>query len=222
MAVTMRCRSIVVIAGCAALLMAGSTARAQSFGTARILRPRQQESGERARPNYFSIAPVLFLGIDNRNERTASAGALVIGYERGIDVRSRDSAAQVGAFIYTQGDNALFQFQGKYYFNPHVGLQASLLEGDHGGKPDTALFALYNLSTRTLDPKARIPWDFQVGLGSYFPGKKTESSPNSLSGFVQLGFNVTPTVSINSSYWGIATKDDSSINRFLVGVGYSF
>jgi len=198
--------------------VAARPCRAQ-LGTARILRPRQQTTGKQPQLSHLTIGPALFFGVDNASGTVRTVGSTVLAYERGLSVgRATDAAAQFGGFLYSQGDSYFFQVQGKYYPSRSIGGQISYQRGKDGGDAFTA-FGLYNLSSSTRDPQAKVPWDVQVGLGGLFP---TDDQPKAFSAFLQLSVGLSRNLTLDTSYWGVYPNSDSSINRVLVGVGYNF
>jgi hypothetical protein len=224
----MELRTGVILRGSALLSMVFASAYpcyAQA-GTAARLSTRPAE-GDSVKKTAVIVGPAFFLGIDSRTGTTRTTTVPFISADHAVvisDKQGEERALQVGAFYYVNGRDRLTNVNTKLYANRHWGAQLGYQYGSDGGNA-TQVFALYNLSSSTADPAAKIHWDLQVGAGALLNvsnATQLQARKNPFSGFVQLSVSRANNLSFNLSYWGIASARKSSINRLFLGVGTSF
>lgn len=215
-------------AGCVAIATLGSAATCHAqAGSAARFSTRAPVSGEPVRKTSVILGPALFVGIDNRSGTARTSTVPFISMDQAIAISGKpgqEQAAQVGAFYYVHGSDRLTNLNAKFYANRHWGAQVGYQYASGGGNAAQA-FALYNLSSSTADPTAKIHWDLQAGGGALLGvsnATQLQARKNPLSGFVQLSVIPSKNLSFNLSYWGIAAAKKSSINRLFFGIGKSF
>ena len=211
----------------ALLVFCGISACHAQAGSAARLSTRPATSGEPIRKTSLIVGPALFVGIDNRSGTARTSTVPFIGVDQALPISEQpgeERALQVGAFYYVHGSDRLTNVNLKYYASRHWGAQVGYQDGSTGGNALQA-FLLYNLSSSTMDPTAKIHWDLQVGGGSLLDVSNAallQAQKNPLSGFIQLSVIPSKDLSFNVSYWGVAAAKKSSINRLFFGVGKSF
>ena len=146
-------------------------------------------------------------------------GTLVSG-NLGLKLPRTRSALEVGGWYWTKGSSDLYQIEGRGFFTPEIGLQVSYLGSTHVSGSSWSAFALYDLSSRQFSRRTRPRWNVEFGLGLFRdPSASSDSSEFSL--FISAAVEIAPRISINASQWYL--RDGSSdLNRFALGVGFSF
>jgi hypothetical protein len=215
----MRALKLAALTFMASLALSGlpTISKAQG-GSARILQATPSEAAEAPRTTQFIAGGSAFIGVNEKLGlvRTNLYGLLAL--EKGVKVGSGNGQfAQVGGFAFFRGGSNQIHLTGKYYLNRSLGVQAGYQFGS-GESNAFLLHGLYNVSSTTKDPTAKVPWDLQIGLGTLLPNK----GPDAFSGFVQLSVGLGHNLTLNTSYWGVFPGGANSINRILAGIGYSF
>ena len=209
-----------------ALLGSAAACHAQA-GSAARLSTRPAVGDEPVRKTSVIVGPALFVGIDNRSGTARTSTVPFLSVDRAVPLSGKpggEKALQIGAFYYVHGSDNLTNANVKYYANRHFGAQLGYQYGSQGGGA-TQAFALYNLSSSTADPTAKIHWDLQAGAGALIHISKAallRAHKNPLSGFVQLSVAGKKDLTFNLSYWGTAAAKNSSLTRVFFGIGKSF
>lgn len=188
------------------------------IGSARILQAKPAEAVEKPRTTQIILGPALFIGVNENQGLVRTNVVPVIALEKGLKVGSGTRQfAQFGGFYYSKGNEHLFQLTGKYFVNRTVGLQGAYQTGSGGGNA-FSIHGLFNVSSTAKDPNAKVPWDIQLGLGMLTPS----NGPDAFSGFLQLSVGLGHNWTVDTSYWGVFPGGSNSINRLMLGLGYSF
>ena len=223
------------IGRCAALtaLIAGSLTLCESAGaqlgftvTGRY-EAVAQGSGRYGSVALYPLAPFMRAGIfAEGGSGTKTAHGMLFAAEGGYTPPSGRSI-ELGGWFWSSGDSDVYQIHGKTFFNRELGVQLGWI-GSTGAEGNAlTLFLIHDLASANVAPDSRRKWGVQTGLGIIRAKAKDptnvgdEPTSNDFTMFVQGSLEIGKNMSVNLTQWYLRNRI-TDLNRFALGVGYSF
>jgi hypothetical protein len=185
---------------------------AAQYGPADVPHMNSQDTGK---PRNSSVS---FYPFSEFKGRGFLIDGSLFAAETGFLTGYGKSSYALGGWGFFRGSKYQVELHGKYFFNSQVGVQVGGIKTNNVNGLDIDVFALYNLSSRRLNPSTHYPWNVQFGLGPYIYSKNSAQ----FTGFIQGSLEVIRNWTVDASYWYIGSPFGANIDRFAAGVSYKF
>ncbi len=178
----------------------------------------------------LSIYPVAIFATAGRNivsnangndvSGAVSVGGTLISGDVGVKLPRSRSALELGGWYWANGDTGLYQAQGRFFFTPQLGVQLAYLGATRVAGSAYSGFVVYDLTSRQFARRLRPRWSAELGLGLLRDTSGGQDTTD-FSLFLSASVEIAPRISINASQWFLRDRS-SDLNRFALGVGFSF
>ena len=177
-------------------------------------------SGRYGSVAFYPLAPFM------RGGRFAEGGAgtrtqhgMLFSADVGFTPASGRST-EFGGWFWGPGDSDVFQLHVKHFVTREIGVQVGWIGSTRDSGNAYTLFGIYDLASGNVAPEARRKWGVQTGLG-IIKDDSSGSDSTDFTMFVQGSLEVGKNISVNVTQWYLRNRI-VDLNRFALGIGYSF
>lgn len=206
------------------------------FGVLIVSVPAHAQLGSRGRGNesttttgptrYGAVVVYPYAGfrlggsLPNGTSGTTSNIGGLFSLDFGFRKRGHVDALEFGGWYWSDAHSNLYQVHGRYMFNPDLGFQAALLNTTRGAPNLYTLFAIYDLDSHRIGAKTRRAFGIQFGVGTLLDSGQNKTTSD-LSFYANARLNLATNITLNGTAWYVRDRN-VDLNRFAVGLGYSF
>lgn len=206
---------------CAAIFALPHTAFAQlGFTVTGRYEAVTEGSGRYGSVSIYPLAPFMRAGrFAEGGAGTRTQHGMLFAADVGFTPASGRST-ELGGWFWGSGDSDVFQIHAKHFFSREIGVQIGWIGSTKSSGNAYTLFGIYDLASGNVAPEARRKWGVQTGLGVIQDDSSGEDSTD-FTMFVQGSLEIGKNISVNATHWYLRNRI-VDLNRFALGIGYSF
>ncbi len=185
-------------------------------------------SGRYGSVALYPLAPFMRGGIfDEGGVGTKTTHGVLFAADFGF-TPSNGKSFEVGGWFWKSSNNDVYQIHARSFFSRELAVQLGWLNGSNRRSAYT-LFLIHDLASANVAPESRRKWAVQGGLGVIYYETRDPLSPTGAKGpmksdftmYVQGSLEIAKNLSVNATHWYLR-ENIADLNRFALGIGYSF